>query len=75
MNGHVRFSLGKKLALVIVLLSITLSLVAIVVSYRTFSATMNEYYTRLGTNLVDTLASGISSKAITDQPAGPGEAG
>ena len=64
MNGHVRFSLGKKLALVIVLLSITLSLVAIVVSYRTFSATMNEYYTRLGTNLVDTLASQLDPEKL-----------
>ena len=64
MKEHVRFSLGKKLALVIVLLSVTLSLVAIAVSYRTFSATMNTYYERLGTNLVGTLASQLDPEKL-----------
>lgn len=64
MKQRVRFSLRKKLALVIVLLGFTLSLVAIVVSYRTFSATMNDYYERLGTNLVDTLASQLDPEKL-----------
>ena len=57
MKQKMRFSLGKKLTILIVLLSVTLSLVAIAVSYWIFSATMTDYYERLGTNLVRTLAS------------------
>ena len=57
MKSKVRFSLGKKLTAMIVILSVALSLVSIAVSYRIFSTTMNNYYTQLGTNLVRTLAS------------------
>ena len=51
------FSLGKKLAALVVALCVVLSAVAVAVSYRTFSRSMTEYYTRLGMNLVRTLAS------------------
>lgn len=54
---NVRFSLGKKLAALIVVMSVVLSLVATVVSYHTFSTSMTGYYKRLGGNLVRTLAS------------------
>ena len=57
MKQKVRFSLGKKLTILIVLLGVALSLVAILVSYQTFSTSMTEYYNKLGTNLVRTLAS------------------
>jgi sigma-B regulation protein RsbU (phosphoserine phosphatase) len=46
------FSLGKKLAALVVALCVVLSAVAVAVSYRTFSRSMTEYYTRLGMNLV-----------------------
>ena len=57
MKQKVRFSLGKKLTILIVLLSVVLSVASILVSYRIFSATMTNYYAQLGTNLVRTLAS------------------
>ena len=57
MKEKVRFSLGKKLTILIVLLSVVLSVASILVSYRIFSSTMTDYYGQLGTNLVRTLAS------------------
>ena len=57
MKQKVRFSLGKKLTILIVLLSVVLSVASILVSYRIFSVTMTNYYAQLGTNLVRTLAS------------------
>ena len=57
MKQKVRFSLGKKLTILIVLLSVVLSVASILVSYRIFSVTMTNYYAQLGTNLVHTLAS------------------
>ncbi len=57
MKEKVRFSLGKKLTILIVLLSVVLSVASILVSYRIFSVTMTNYYAQLGTNLVRTLAS------------------
>ena len=64
MKQTVRFSLGKKLTAIIVLLSVTLSFVAIAVSYRIFSSTMTEYYERLGTNLVRTLAGQLDAEKL-----------
>ena len=64
MRPKVKFSLGKKLTVLIILLSVTLSLVAILVSYRVFSSTMTEYYVRLGTNLVRTLASQLDAEEL-----------
>lgn len=64
MKAKVKFSLGKKLTLLIILLSVTLSLVAILVSYRVFSSTMTDYYVRLGTNLVRTLASQLDAEEL-----------
>ena len=64
MKKKVRFSLGKKLTMLIVLLSVTLSLVAVAVSYWIFSATMTEYYETLGTNLVRTLASQLDAEEL-----------
>ena len=65
MKPKVKFSLGKKLTVLIILLSVTLSAVAIFVSYKIFSSTMTEYYVRLGTNLVRTLAEyGAPPKAV-----------
>ncbi len=52
-----RWSLGKKLTGLIVIMCVVLGCLAAVVSYRTFSDAMTEYYNRLGTNLVRTLAS------------------
>lgn len=64
MIHKVRFSLGKKLAALIVLLSVALSLVAILVSYRIFSSTMTDYYSQLGGNLVRTLASQMDADEL-----------
>ena len=64
MKPKVLFSLGKKLTVLIILLSVTLSLVAILVSYRVFSSTMTDYYVRLGTNLVRTLASQLDAEEL-----------
>lgn len=64
MRANVKFSLGKKLTLLIVLLSVTLGLVAMAVSYRIFSSTMTDYYERLGTNLVRTLASQLNGEKL-----------
>lgn len=60
MNGTLRFSLGKKLTLMIVSMGVVLTVVAGLVSYRSFSFSMTEYYTTLGTNLTRTLASQLS---------------
>ena len=59
-----RFSLGKKLTTLIVAMAVVLGLVAAVVSYRTFSDSMTEYYNRLGTNLVRTLASQLKAEDL-----------
>ena len=64
MKQTVKFSLGKKLTAIIVLLSITLSFVAIAVSYRVFSSTMTDYYERLGSNLVRTLAGQLDADKL-----------
>lgn len=56
-RGTVRFSLGKKLAAIIILMGAVLSMTALVVSYETFSRSMMSYYNQLGGNLVRTLAS------------------
>ena len=64
MKPKVKFSLGKKLTVLIILLSVTLSLAAILVSYRVFSSTMTDYYERLGTNLVRTLASQLDADEL-----------
>ena len=64
MKPKVKFSLGKKLTILIILLSVTLSLVAILVSYRVFSSTMTDYYVQLGTNLVRTLASQLDADEL-----------
>ncbi|MGM9548501.1 MAG: SpoIIE family protein phosphatase [Faecousia sp.] len=64
MKRKVRFSLGKKLTALIVLLSITLSFVAIAASYHIFSSTMTDYYQRLGTNLVRTLAGQLEAEKL-----------
>ena len=64
MRQNVKFSLGKKLTAMIVFLSVALSLVAILVSYRIFSSTMTRYYKVLGTNLVRTLASQLDADEL-----------
>lgn len=56
-QSKVRFSLGKKLAALIILMGAVLSMTALVVSYETFSRSMMSYYNQLGGNLVRTLAS------------------
>ena len=56
-QSRVRFSLGKKLAALIILMGAVLSMTALVVSYETFSRSMMSYYNQLGGNLVRTLAS------------------
>ena len=64
MKQRIRFSLGKKLTLLIVLLSVALSGAALLLSYHTFSNTMTEYYERLGDNLVRTLAGQLDAQAL-----------
>ena len=59
-QSRVRFSLGKKLAAIIILMGAVLSMTALVVSYETFSRSMMSYYNQLGGNLVRTLASQLS---------------
>lgn len=60
----IRFSLGKKLAIIIVLLGVALSGAALMLSYRVFSSTMTEYYERLGHNLVNTLSGQLEADAL-----------
>ena len=64
MKRKVRWSLGKKLTGLIVTMCVVLGLLAAVVSYRTFSASMMEYYNQLGTNLVRTLASQLDADEL-----------
>ena len=64
MKSRMKFSLGRKLTALIVLLSVTLSAVAILVSYQIFTSTMDDYYARLGTNLVRTLASQLDPEKM-----------
>lgn len=59
-QSKVRFSLGKKLAAIIILMGAVLSMTALVVSYETFSRSMMSYYNQLGGNLVRTLASQLN---------------
>ena len=61
MRSKVKFSLGKKLTILIVLMSVVLSLTAIFVSYRVFTSNMTAYYETLATNLVRTLASQLDA--------------
>ena len=64
MRPKVKFSLGKKLTILIVLMGVILSLVAILVSYRVFSSTMMGYYETLATNLVRTLATQLDAEEL-----------
>ena len=64
MSAKVKFSLGKKLTILIVLMGVILSLVAILASYRVFSSTMTRYYERLATNLVRTLATQLDADKL-----------
>ena len=64
MKRKVRWSLGKKLTGLIVTMCVVLGLLAAVVSYRTFSASMMEYYNQRGTNLVRTLASQLDADEL-----------
>ena len=64
MSTKVKFSLGKKLTLLIVLMGVILSLAAILASYRVFSSTMTRYYERLATNLVRTLATQLDADKL-----------
>ena len=64
MKRKVRWSLGKKLTGLIVTMCVVLGLLAAVVSSRTFSASMMEYYNQLGTNLVRTLASQLDADEL-----------
>ena len=64
MKRKVRWSLGKKLTGLIVTMCVVLGLLAAVVSYRTFSASMMEYYNQLGPNLVRTLASQLDADEL-----------
>ena len=50
MKRRVRFSLGKKLAAILVLTGVILSATAIAVSYQTFSRSMTEYYNVMGSS-------------------------
>ena len=52
MSTKVKFSLGKKLTLLIL------------ASYRVFSSTMTRYYERLATNLVRTLATQLDADKL-----------
>ncbi len=56
--------IGKKLAALIVVMGAVLGVTAVAVSYRTFSASMMDYYNRLGTNLVRTLASQLDPEEL-----------
>ncbi len=64
MKQKIRFSLGKKLTLLIVALGVLLSATALLASYRMFSSTMTDYYQRLGTNLVRTLEGQLDADAL-----------
>ena len=64
MRPKVKFSLGKKLTILIVLMSVVLSLVAIFVSYRVFSSNMTSYYETLAANLTRTLASQLDADKL-----------
>ena len=64
MKRKLRWSLGKKLTTLIVAMAAVLGLVAAAVSYRTFSDSMTDYYNRLGTNLVRTLASQLKAEEL-----------
>ncbi len=64
MRPRVKFSLGKKLTILIILMSVVLSLVAIFVSYRVFSSNMTAYYETLATNLARTLASQLDADEL-----------
>lgn len=57
-------SLGKKLAALIIILGVVLSISALTVSYWVFSEFMTEYYTRLGTNLTRTLGSQLDPEQL-----------
>ncbi|MCD8335284.1 MAG: SpoIIE family protein phosphatase [Clostridiales bacterium] len=59
-----KFGLGKKLTALIVALGIVLGATAVVISYRTYSDSMMDYYTLLGTNLTRTLASQLDADAL-----------
>ncbi|MCD7829624.1 MAG: SpoIIE family protein phosphatase [Clostridiales bacterium] len=59
-----KFGLGKKLTALIVALGIVLGTTAVVISYRTYSDSMMDYYTLLGTNLTRTLASQLDADAL-----------
>ena len=64
MKRKLRWSLGKKLTTLIVAMAAVLGHVAAAVSYRTFSDSMTDYYNRLGTNLVRTLASQLKAEEL-----------
>ena len=57
MKGKIRFTLGKKMVIMILAMSVILSGTALFVSYQTYQSRTMEFYTQLGHNVVATLAS------------------
>ena len=56
--------LGRKLAALIIVLGVILSVSALAVSYWIFSQFITEYYSRLGTNLTRTMGSQLDSEQL-----------
>ena len=57
MRGRIRLTLGKKIVLMILIMSMILCATALFISYRTYRDRVMSFYTELGTTMARTLAS------------------
>ena len=64
MKKKIHFSLGKKAVLMIVTMSVILCATALFVSYRTYQKRMVSFYERLGSSVVETLATQLDPEEL-----------
>ena len=64
MRKRFRFTLGKKIVIMILAMSIILSTTALLVSYRTYKTRTTAFYEQLGSNVVATLASQLTAEEL-----------
>ena len=64
MRGRIRFTLGKKIILMLLIMSTILCATALFISYRTYRSRVMAFYAQLGTTTARTLASQLNPEEL-----------
>ena len=64
LKKKIRFTLGKKMVVMILVMSVILSTTALVISYQTYQRRTTAFYEQLGHNVVATLASQLDAAEL-----------